>query len=106
MLHELESQDYERARPLFARWRAYLVIFAVLDGTCPGQVYVDDREHPRTALLWDHAEGELYLAGEAHNEALNHALNTCIRDQIRPYAQAHLPDLSEYTLYCGFSVSG
>ena len=57
MLYELDPQDYERARPLFARWRAYLVIFAVLDGTCPGRVYVDDREHPRTALLWDHAEG-------------------------------------------------
>jgi RimJ/RimL family protein N-acetyltransferase len=27
-------------------------------------------------------------------------VNDCIRHRIRPYAEAHLPDLSEYTLFC------
>ena len=34
------------------------------------------------------------------------ALNDCIRRQIRTYAQAHLPDFSEYTLYCDPDVWG
>jgi GNAT superfamily N-acetyltransferase len=106
MIVELEPRDYEQARPLFARWRPYLVIFAVIDGHCPGKIYVDQRDHPRAALLWDHAEGEFYLAGYTHNEGFNRALNDCIRHQIRPYAQAHLPHLSEYTLYCDPDVWG
>jgi len=100
MMYQLEPKDYAQARPLFARWRSYLVIFAVIDGLCPGTVWVDDREHPRTALLWDHAEGELYLAGAAGRAGVTQALNDCLRQQVRPYAQAHLPHLSEYTLYC------
>ena len=100
MLHELTRDNYVRARPLFADWRPYLVIFAVINGDCPGKIYVDDAYRPQTALLWDHDEGELYLAGRADNAAFNYALNACIRDQIRPHAQAHLPHLSEYTLYC------
>ena len=106
MICELEPEDCGKARPLFAKWRPYLVISAVIDGNCPGKVYVDVRDNPRTALLWDHAEGELYLAGYAHNEGFNRALNDCIRHQIRSYAQAHLPHLSEYTLYCDPEVWG
>jgi RimJ/RimL family protein N-acetyltransferase len=99
MLTELTIEDYERVRPLFAEWRSRLVTCAVLEGRCPGQVYVDDAQNPRTALLWDHAEGELYLAGAAHNGAFNRAANDLIRGDIRSKAQAQLPHLSEYTLY-------
>lgn len=106
MIYELEPQDYDRVRPLFAGWHLYLIVYAVIDGTCPGKIYVDDRENPRTALIWDHAEGELYLAGYARSERFNRALNDCIRHQIRSYAQAHLPDLLEYTLYCDPEVWG
>ena len=100
MIHKLEPQDYEKARPLFARWRPYLVIFAVIDRNCPGKIVVDDRETPRTALLWEHAEGELYLTGTPQDERFSRALNDHIRHQFLPYARAHLPHLSEYTLYC------
>lgn len=108
MMYELEPKDYEKVRPLYAAWYPYLVILAVIDGKCPGNVYVDDRDDPQTALLWDHAEGELYLAGgtqaevggEARGATSSRALNACIRHRIRPYAEAHLPHLSEYTLYC------
>jgi GNAT superfamily N-acetyltransferase len=100
VIYQLEPRDYEKVRPLYAAWRPYLVIFAVIEGRCPGHIYVDDRENPRTALLWDHAEGELYLAGEGRDAALGRPLNDCIRHRIRPHAGAHLPDLSEYTLYC------
>jgi L-amino acid N-acyltransferase YncA len=113
-MHELESKDYERVRPLYAEWRPYLLIFAVIDGICPGKVYVDDREAPRTALVWDHSEGELYLAGGApgdigggeRDHLLSRALNDCIRHRIRSHAEAHLPDLSEYTLLCDSAIWG
>jgi len=100
MLYQLTPDKYEYARPLFTDWRPYLIIFAVINGDCPGTVYVDDRRHPETAFLWDHDEGEFYLAGRADNTAFNRALNACIRNQIRSHAQAHLAHLSEYTFYC------
>jgi len=100
VIHELEPRGYHTVRPLFCAWRPYLVTAAVIEGRIPGKIYADHPRRPRSALLWDHAEGELYLAGCAGGEALNRALNDCIRRCIRPYAQAHLPDLSEFTLYC------
>ena len=81
-------------------------MYTIIDGNCPGWIHVDDRDDPRTALLWDHAEGELYLIGPAEGEGLARALNDCIRRQIHPYAQAHLPDFSEYTLYCDPDIWG
>jgi RimJ/RimL family protein N-acetyltransferase len=62
-------------------------------------VYVDDALNPRSALLWDHDEGELYLAGAPDNETFTRAVNGLIRNQIRSEAQADLPHLSEFTLY-------
>ncbi len=106
MITELEPRAYEKVRPLFIKWRSQLVIFAVIEGKVPGRIYVDDADHPRTAFLWDHVEGEFYLAGYAHNEAFNQALNDCIRHRIRCEAQAQLPHLSEFTLYCDPDVWG
>jgi hypothetical protein len=69
VITELLKQDYGRVRALFGEWHSRLVTVAVLEGRCPGRVYVDDVRNPRSALLWDHIEGELYLAGAATNEA-------------------------------------
>jgi RimJ/RimL family protein N-acetyltransferase len=98
VISELENQDYGRVRTLYGEWHSRLVTVAVLEGRCPGRVYVDDVRNPRSALLWDHVEGELYLAGAADNPAFNRAINTLIRNQIRTEAQESLPDLSECTL--------
>jgi RimJ/RimL family protein N-acetyltransferase len=110
MMYRLDPGEYERVRPLYTAWRPYLAIFAVIDHTCPGRIYVDDLDDPQTAILWDHAEGELYLGGgepgAARDPSLARALNDCIRHRIRPYAEANLPDLSEYTLYCDTAVWG
>ena len=99
MITLLEKQDYGRVRALFSEWYSRLVTVAVLEGRCPGRVYVYDAQNPRSALLWDHDEGELYLAGAADHAEFNRAVNATIRGPIRAEAQANLPDLSEYTLY-------
>jgi RimJ/RimL family protein N-acetyltransferase len=93
----------QRLRPqlksLFAEWRSRLITVAVIEGRCPGDIYVDDAQDPRTGLLWDHVEGELYLAGETHSEAFNRAANDLIRNEIRSKAETQLPHLSEFTLF-------
>jgi RimJ/RimL family protein N-acetyltransferase len=99
MRARLRARDRAQLRALFAEWRSRLTTVAVIEGLCPGEIYVDDAQDPRTGLLWDHVEGELYLAGAAHNEAFNRAANDLIRNEIRSQAETHLPHLSEFTLF-------
>lgn len=73
-MHRIEQQDYERVRPIVARLaESNLNIAAVLDGNCPGEVYVDDIAQPRVAYLIS-GDGH-YLAGSSGNHAFNRALN-------------------------------
>ena len=99
MITELARQDYGRVRALYTEWHSRLATVAVLDGRCPGRIYVDDVQNPRSALLWEQMEGELYMAGAAENAAFNRSTNALIRGPIRSEAQANLPHLSEFTLY-------
>lgn len=68
----LRPSEYHRVTPLFDAYE-YLrpVIYAVLEGTQPGQVLVDDVVWPASAVLWG---ADLFVAGEAGNEAFNAAL--------------------------------
>jgi RimJ/RimL family protein N-acetyltransferase len=73
MIRELELQHSERVRSLFQGLDYQLVTAAVIDGTGPGKIWVDDIDTPTTALL---ASAEGYcLAGYEDNSAVNRALN-------------------------------
>jgi RimJ/RimL family protein N-acetyltransferase len=90
MIHELRPADFEKARPAFGPEMAYnLIVSAVLDGSSPGRVWVDDPAQPRAAFLWG-AEG-WYLDGApnaAFAEALNPLIMTEIRRQVLAVGQA------------------
>lgn len=59
----IEPQHYPIAQPLFAPFDSYhLCAQAVLEGTLPGQVWVDNLSHPRVGFL-SGSEGQ-YLAGD------------------------------------------
>jgi hypothetical protein len=50
-IHQLERQDYERACSLFTGLGFHLITAAVLQGTSPGQIYVDNARAPKSAFL-------------------------------------------------------
>lgn len=85
MLVPLEPCEYVRVMPLFDAYR-YLrpAIYAVLEGTQPGEVLVDNRAAPRSAVLWSDF---LYLAGDANNEAFNAAFRTRLIEEAAPTRQ-------------------
>jgi RimJ/RimL family protein N-acetyltransferase len=60
--HELSAAERAMARSLLTGREQALTITAVLEGTCPGTIWVDDRSAPRTALLV--TTGGQILAGE------------------------------------------
>ena len=77
MIYVLDQALFHKARPLFTGLSGWnLIIDAVIEGTSPGKVFVDDLNNPRSVFL-SSAEG-YYLAGNAHNVAFNTALHELI----------------------------
>ena len=66
MLIELPKSDYELVRPFFKKLKYQLTTHAVLDGICPGEVFVDDIKSPNGAYMKT-TEG-YFLAGSPQNE--------------------------------------
>ena len=62
MFYELEPSRFAAVTPLLGTMKHNLSPAAVVDGVCPGRVWVDRSNSPRTALI-DTPEGH-YLAGE------------------------------------------
>ena len=76
-IHSLRPEEFERARPVFAQMGdMHLHVVAILDGTSPGEVFVDDVASPKTAYMI--AGNGYYLAGDSHNHDFNQALNTAL----------------------------
>jgi hypothetical protein len=71
---------------LFRGWRYNLRVNSLLDGYSPGKVYVDDVEHPRTAIVW--VKDKFYLGGDAGNAPFNAAIDGRLTATILPHAAA------------------
>lgn len=76
MIHELKKTDYPKVQPLFDKLHWNLVTRAVIEGTSPGRIYVDNAENPETAFMCT-VEG-YYLTGRTNNDAFNKSLNKLI----------------------------
>ncbi|MBN1402606.1 MAG: GNAT family N-acetyltransferase [Anaerolineae bacterium] len=79
-MYELASSSFESVRPLFEGFDYSLSIQAALEGNNPGRIFVDDVEHPRTALALT-VEGYL-LAGESDDTDTNDALRRLFQERI------------------------
>lgn len=94
MLTRLNQNQYAIVRPIYEMLSYNLVIASVIDGNTPGWVYVDDPDHPNTALIWNRQDA-LLLAGSAADTSVNAALRDLIATQIVPDAAGRgIPELS------------
>ncbi len=82
MIYQLVPDDYEKVRPLFKGLEWNLISVAVIERTCPGDIYVDNVETPETALIVS-PEG-YYLAGYEGNDEFNSELKKLFDDKIIP----------------------
>lgn len=82
MIYKLTPDKYEEVRPLFEELEWNLIVTAVFEETCPGDIYVDNCENPRTALIVS-PEG-YYLAGYAHDDEFNRELTQLFDEKIIP----------------------
>ncbi len=81
-LNRIAPADSGGVRPLFAELEAiHLNVTAVLDGTCPGEIWRDGGTSPRTACIT--SDILFYVAGDPGNRQFNEALNRVLpRDHI------------------------
>lgn len=80
-MHKLQTSHYSTAQPLFAEMAEFnLSVAAVLAGTAPGEVYVDDVHTPQVGFVIS-SEGH-YLAGDSEHAARCQGL----REIIPPHA--------------------
>ena len=86
MIEELSRTQFDRIRPLLAGLPHTCAADAVVDGTCGGQVWVDDPEGPRCALVAT-PEGH-YVVGDHANEAFAGSLRSLITDTMLPKGRA------------------
>lgn len=88
MIVKLDAVTFKNVKPLLTGLEKHPVINGVIDGNNPGEIYVDNRNHPETAFIW--AKNEMfYLCGRIDNQKFNAELEEYIASEIRPEA---LPD--------------
>lgn len=76
MIHQLQPEAYEKVRPLFKALDFNLIIAAVIEGTSPGRIFVDNLNQPRSAFI-DSPEGQ-FLVGNDQTPAFNDALRALL----------------------------
>lgn len=59
----LEPDNYARVHPLFGKMTYHLAVQAVLGGTLPGRIYVDDPASPAVAILIPSNRHRIYASG-------------------------------------------
>jgi len=81
-LFELDSADYGRVRPLVEALDFHLPVIALIEGTSPGKMVVDDAETPRAVLA--RTGHRYFLAGAPDLPAFNQALGRLFAETIYP----------------------
>jgi GNAT superfamily N-acetyltransferase len=71
-MHILDLDHHDRVRPLFRDLGYHLVVNAILEGSVPGAVYVDNPAQPQSAFAW--TGRRFFLVGSPGNEAFNEAV--------------------------------
>jgi RimJ/RimL family protein N-acetyltransferase len=82
MIYRLDQSEFFRVMPLVADVQHALIVKAVVEGTAPGWIVVDDPLHPKS-LFASTPEGN-YLMGESHNSDFNKGLEELITGEILP----------------------
>lgn len=98
MITKLTKSDFTIIKPLLPGLESHPVIFGVIDGNNPGEIYVDNKMDPRTALIW--AKNEMfYLCGNLENKEFNLEIEDYIASTIKNEAIQNGEDDLNLELY-------
>ncbi len=77
-MEKLPQNSFHKVRSLFEKLDYLLIITTVIDQSSPGEIYVDNKDHP-TAALMNSPEG-IFLIGDHQNEVFNASLKSLLVD--------------------------
>lgn len=85
-MYKLTTDAFHKVEPVFNELAFNVVIQSVINGNTPGEIYVDDVDHPKTAILWD-MMCEVLIEGESTNPDFNRAIHGLIKEELMPRAK-------------------
>ncbi len=91
----LDNKDYEKVREVFSSLDDHLAVAAMLAGSAPGRIYVDNPEAPASALAC--GPRRFYLSGNSQNNAFAENLRSFFLDRI--YTQARKEGVTAFVVY-------
>lgn len=86
MIIELKKNQFQKCLRLLQE-DGLAEVKAVLEGTSPGRVFVDDADQPATGFVWLYSNDGFIFFGDADNQSFNQALNPFINQTIKPEAK-------------------
>lgn len=95
MIQKLQPIDYSGARLVHNEMEIHLAVKALLEGSSPGEVYVDDPVNPKSVFAW--TMHRFFLAGAFDNNAFNARVKVLFDQTIYPKARQMGRD--GFTLY-------
>lgn len=95
-MHVLPKERYPEARPMFGGYDHQLIVASVLEGNTRGEIYVDDMENPKTAVLYG-IGFEVLCAGDPNHISLHRELPDLLANRLMPSARSYgMPALNVY----------
>ena len=94
-MDKLEASEYILANPVLQALDIHLAVKAFLEGSSPGEIFVDDRQEPRSAFA--RTMGRYFLSGVSDNDVFNLAVKARFDQRIYPEALERGVDC--FTLY-------
>ena len=80
---KLEKKDYAKVNDLFKELNYNIVINSIIKGNAQGEVYVDNINDPKVAVVWDNV-GEILIGGDSSDGVINRSIDDTIKNVIIP----------------------
>ena len=78
-MYKIGPENYSSAQPLLEELHIHQAVRALLNGDSPGEIYLDDIDHPRSVLA--KTMKRFFLAGKSGNTAFNEGLKSLFDEE-------------------------
>ncbi|MDG5788579.1 GNAT family N-acetyltransferase [Evansella sp. AB-P1] len=86
MISELNQEEFYMCNHLILP-ESHMEVKAIIEGTNPGRIFVDNTEFPTSGLIWLGNNDGFFFVGDEKNKAFNDKINNLINTKILPDAK-------------------
>lgn len=82
MIYEIEHSDYYEVSHLLEHIKDFPEIHVIINKSNPGKIYVDNKESPKTVLVWNQGMQGFYFIGDHNNHSFLRNMKEYINEKI------------------------